>query len=282
MKEKFIFWQNFKEAADKLPDDLRLKFYDAITDYAFNGVEPDDTVVKALIAAIKPSLDHEEKRGGSREGAGRPKSKIIKINQNNSNVFKDNQIEIKNNQKNQFDFLINEEDLSPLSPTENKAENQTSFENFDFLTENQDAKEKEEKKIAPLNPQEENNKNKIYPPFSGEKAPLSLETSADETDMIVDLEEVISAKTPVKKTRFIPPDPEDVKKYCDGLEYPDVSEAFVNFYASKGWMVGKNQMKDWKAAVRGWVSRERTIAAAKSLIPKSGVKSESYDEGIPL
>ena len=79
MKEKFIFWQNFKEAADKLPDDLRLKFYDAITDYAFNGVEPDDTVVKALIAAIKPSLDHEEKRGGSREGAGRPKSKIIKI-----------------------------------------------------------------------------------------------------------------------------------------------------------------------------------------------------------
>ena len=73
MKDKFIFWQNFKEAADKLPDDLRLKFYDAITDYAFNGVEPDDTVVKALIAAIKPSLDREEKRGGSREGAGRPK-----------------------------------------------------------------------------------------------------------------------------------------------------------------------------------------------------------------
>ena len=293
MKEKFIFWQNFKEAADKLPDDLRLKFYDAMTDYAFNGVEPDDAVVKALIAAIKPSLDCEEKRGGSREGAGRPKSKLIKINQNeffeknenqnNSNVFKDNQIEIKNNQKNQFDFLINEENLNPLNLTENKAENQTSFENFDFLTENQDVKEKEEKKTSPLNPQEENNKNKIYiSPLSEESAPLSIETSTDETDMIVDLEEVIAAKTPVKKTRFIPPDLEDVKKYCDGLEYPDVSEAFVNFYASKGWMVGKNPMKDWKAAVRGWVSRERTIAAAKSLLSKSGVKSESYDEGIPL
>lgn len=257
MKEKFIFWQNFKEAADKLPDDLRLKFYDAITDYAFNGVEPDDTVVKALIAAIKPSLDHEEKRGGSREGAGRPKSKIIKNNQNNSNEIKTiqtNSNEIKDNQ---------------------------SFSNENQKKSNE-LKEKEEKKTPPLNPREENNKNKIYPPFSGEKAPLSLETSADETDMIVDLEEVIAAKTPVKKMRFIPPDPEDVKKYCDGLEYPDVSEAFVNFYASKGWMVGKNQMKDWKAAVRGWVSRERTIAAAKSLIPKSGVKSESYDEGIPL
>lgn len=257
MKDKFIFWQNFKEAADKLPDDLRLKFYDAITDYAFNGVEPDDTVVKALIAAIKPSLDREEKRGGLREGAGRPKSKIIKINQNNSNEIKTiqtNSNEIKDNQ---------------------------GFSNENQKKSNE-LKEKEEKKTSPLNPQEENNKNKIYPPFSEEKAPLSPEASADDADMVIDLEELIAAKTSVKKSRFVPPKPEDVKKYCDSLEYPDVSEAFVNFYTSKGWMVGKSPMKDWRAAVRGWVSRERTIAAAKSLIPNKGVKSESYDEGIPL
>jgi hypothetical protein len=28
---------------------------------------------------------------------------------------------------------------------------------------------------------------------------------------------------------------------------------FINFYESKGWMVGKNKMKDWKAAIRTWV-----------------------------
>ena len=111
---------------------------------------------------------------------------------------------------------------------------------------------------------------------------MSREAPADDADMVVDLEELIAAKIPPKKSRFIPPKPENVKEYCDSLKYPDVSEAFVNFYASKGWMVGKSPMKDWKAAVRGWVSRERTIAAAKSLIPNSGVKSESYDEGIPL
>jgi hypothetical protein len=30
------------------------------------------------------------------------------------------------------------------------------------------------------------------------------------------------------------------------------ADAFVDFYESKGWLVGKNKMKDWKAAVRTW------------------------------
>ena len=87
MKNKFTFFDNFKETADKLPDDLRLKFYDAMTDYVFKGVEPDDTIVSAFIMAIKPYLDNEVSSwGGAREGSGRKrknqdKSSLIKINQ---------------------------------------------------------------------------------------------------------------------------------------------------------------------------------------------------------
>lgn len=55
-----------------------------------------------------------------------------------------------------------------------------------------------------------------------------------------------------KAKRFIPPTVDEVAAYCqergNGLD----PEAFVDFYASKGWMVGKNPMKDWKAAVRTW------------------------------
>lgn len=83
MRDKFLFFKNFKAVADKLPDDLRLKFYDAMTAYVFDGVEPDDPIVGALVGAIKPSLDKVENRGGFREGAGRPKSNEIKKNQNN-------------------------------------------------------------------------------------------------------------------------------------------------------------------------------------------------------
>lgn len=93
MTEKFMFFENFKNTADKLPDDLRLKFYDALTNYVFDGTEPDDPIVGALITALKPSLDREDARGGFRAGSGRPKSN-------------ENQTEIKNNQKNQNSDLI--------------------------------------------------------------------------------------------------------------------------------------------------------------------------------
>ena len=97
MREKFMFFQNFKETADKLPDDLRLKFYDAMTNYVFNGVEPEDTLINALITAIKPSLDKTDERGGVRDGAGAPKGNknAIKNNQKQSN--QSNEIKIKQN-----------------------------------------------------------------------------------------------------------------------------------------------------------------------------------------
>lgn len=58
--------------------------------------------------------------------------------------------------------------------------------------------------------------------------------------------------TPPTPSRFTPPTYEQVKLYC--LERGNGVDArrFVDFYASKGWMVGKTKMKDWKAAVRTW------------------------------
>ena len=51
---------------------------------------------------------------------------------------------------------------------------------------------------------------------------------------------------------FIPPTVEEVGAYCTERGNSVDPEAFVDFYASKGWMIGKNKMKDWKAAVRTW------------------------------
>lgn len=62
----------------------------------------------------------------------------------------------------------------------------------------------------------------------------------------------VSKESKVKK--FTPPSVEDVEKYISerGKIDPSEAERFCDFYASKGWMVGKNKMKDWKAAVRNW------------------------------
>ena len=67
--------------------------------------------------------------------------------------------------------------------------------------------------------------------------------------------------------RFTPPGLEAVEAYARERGWgPDVfsPERFVDFYGSKGWHVGKDPMRDWKAAARGWVSRQRQEASGGS------------------
>ena len=54
------------------------------------------------------------------------------------------------------------------------------------------------------------------------------------------------------RPRFTPPSVADVEAYCIERGNSVDSERFVDFYTSKGWKVGKEPMKDWKAAVRTW------------------------------
>jgi len=61
-------------------------------------------------------------------------------------------------------------------------------------------------------------------------------------------------------SRFAPPTLEEVKAYCQERGNKVDAERFIDFYESKGWMIGKNKMKSWKAAVRTW---ERESAGAE-------------------
>lgn len=55
--------------------------------------------------------------------------------------------------------------------------------------------------------------------------------------------------------RFTPPVFEEVKAYCVERKNSINPQNFIDFYESKGWMIGKNKMKCWKSAVRNWESR---------------------------
>lgn len=55
---------------------------------------------------------------------------------------------------------------------------------------------------------------------------------------------------------FTPPSVAEVAAYCRDRGNRISAEAFVAFYESNGWMVGKNRMKDWKAAIRTWEQRQ--------------------------
>ena len=74
------------------------------------------------------------------------------------------------------------------------------------------------------------------------------------------------------KRSFVPPSIEDVEAYCREKGYHTVNAvAFVAFYESKGWKVGKEKMSSWKSAVAGWEARNKPKepAATPAAAPKT-------------
>lgn len=76
------------------------------------------------------------------------------------------------------------------------------------------------------------------------------------------------------KEKFKPPTADEVRDYAAEKGYAIDAERFCDFYESKGWFVGKNPMKDWKAAVRNW-SRSQKPARQETTTKRGFV---NYDQ----
>ena len=84
--------------------------------------------------------------------------------------------------------------------------------------------------------------------------------------------------TPNKRKKFIPPSLGEVSEYIKSKGYSIDASAFIDFYKSKGWMVGRNKMKDWKASVRTWVNRDKPPKAGELGGPTD--YTAPWDEGL--
>lgn len=72
---------------------------------------------------------------------------------------------------------------------------------------------------------------------------------------VIDSQEIEKGKSKgikTARTRFTPPTLDEVKAYCLERGNAVDCERFIDYYTANGWKVGKNSMKDWKAAVRTW------------------------------
>ena len=78
--------------------------------------------------------------------------------------------------------------------------------------------------------------------------------------------------------RFTPPTVEEVRAYCNEKGYAVDPERFVDFYASKGWMVGKSKMKDWKASVRNWERQDKKVPKKNTYVDFEQRTDVDYDE----
>ena len=99
------------------------------------------------------------------------------------------------------------------------------------------------------------------------------------TNITVSVSEYVSdkdIKEKDKKKRFVKPSLDEVKAYCQKRNNSVDPEAFIDFYESKGWKIGNQPMKDWKAAVRTWERRDSRPANKSS--PNTYEKIHSYPE----
>lgn len=79
---------------------------------------------------------------------------------------------------------------------------------------------------------------------------------------------------------FTPPTVDEVDAYCRERNNGISGQEFVDFYESKGWMIGKNKMKDFRAAVRTWESkRKNNPAPAPAPVKKTDARDvHGYDQ----
>lgn len=70
------------------------------------------------------------------------------------------------------------------------------------------------------------------------------------------------------KPKFCKPTIPEIESYCRERGNTIDAEEFFNFYESKGWVIGKSPMKDWKACIRTWERNKRQSPSAPQAAPR--------------
>lgn len=91
----------------------------------------------------------------------------------------------------------------------------------------------------------------------------------------IDNKESIINNTKEKNTRFQKPTLEELQNYINEKGYHFTAQAFIDYYDSVGWKIGKNPMKNWKSACSTW--ERKYLENKKSYTPYSSGKEVSKE-----
>lgn len=99
--------------------------------------------------------------------------------------------------------------------------------------------------------------NKAYTERIQDVSTLDTQYSIGKDSIVKSSIEKKVAEAPLSCKRFVKPTLEEVKEYCLSRKNNIDAQQFMDFYESKGWKVGNQSMKDWKACVRTWEQRNK-------------------------
>lgn len=85
--------------------------------------------------------------------------------------------------------------------------------------------------------------------------PMLRENSIEENS--IEENSIVYKESKKKESRFAKPSLTEIQNYCNERKNGINANAFYDFYESKNWYVGKNKMRDWKAAIRTWEQRNK-------------------------
>ena len=223
-RDTMVYYRSFRESLRELPPDLYKVVSETIFDYAFEGIAPgpdSNAVAKALFIAIKPVIDNAHNRYDACVENGR-KGGAPKGSRNNPSgkAIQPNQRpnQYPNQEPNQYP---------------NQEPNQYPNQEPNLYKDKDVDKDKD---IESKGGAGGSGKSNVGNTPKG--------TSADKP-----------RKVAAKRAAFVAPSLQEVKNYISEKGYTVDAQRFIDFYEAKGWMIGKNKMKDWRAAVRTWMRR---------------------------
>jgi len=244
MRDSFVFYRSFYEALVGMDKENQADCLMAIADYALNGNEPTLTpAVRMFFTLVRPQIDANNQKFENGKKGGRPK------NQTETEIKpKNNQEETKAEPNVNVNENVNVNNITPKNNNSNELIILSPYKGFEKCS--CDCERKAKFQI--------NDKK-----FCGQHTRIEL-TKLGRLDLL-----------PQEK-RFIKPTVEEITLYCRERQNTISAEQFFNFYESKGWRVGNQPMKDWKAAVRTWEAKEKTLNAAKDLVRPEDYKPLSW------
>ena len=218
-KETFLFYADWLNVIRDLPSEVQLEVYQAIAEYAIYGnlIEL-KPLAKVAFGFVKQTIDRDTQ-------------KYISISEKRSEAgkkggrrLKDNELE-ESNEKQKKQLLSEKSKKSNCSLNDNDNVNDNDIS---FLE-----KKKQKSDVAVSDLENENSESPIE----------TIQTPKEQSGG--------------GRKRFTIPTPEEVQAYCDERKNGILGQQFCDFYSSKGWRVGSQPMKDWKAAVRTWEIRRK-------------------------
>ena len=218
-KETFLFYADWLNVIRDLPSEVQLEVYQAIAEYAiYDNLIELKPLAKVAFGFIKQTIDRDTQ-------------KYISISEKRSEAGKKGGRRLKNNELEESNEKQKKQLLSEKSKKSNCSLNDNDNVNDNDISFLEKKKQKSDAAVSDL---------------ENENSESPLETLQDSKE-----------QSGCGRKKFTIPTPEEVQAYCNERNNGILGQQFCDFYSSKGWKIGKEPMKDWKAAVRTWEMRRK-------------------------